>query len=158
MTLLSLVTTPPAYAALLAEIRTSTPNVNSPITWSQTQDLPYLKAVIREGLRMWPPVVGLGFKTVPAGGDTIHGHYIPEGTDIGQNFHGIGRSKAIWGPDADVFRPERWLVADEEELKRMCAAVDTHFGGGKYTCLGKPIALMELHKVIFEVRTDFRLR
>jgi cytochrome P450 len=104
---------------------------------------------------MWPPVGGLGFKRVPAEGDYINGYFVPGGTEIGQGFFGIGRSKLVWGDDADVFRPERWLEAQGEELKNMIAAVDTHFGAGKYSCLGKPIALMELHKATFEVRCHF---
>ncbi|PNP58739.1 hypothetical protein THARTR1_01755 [Trichoderma harzianum] len=157
MTLLSLITSPAAYNALVDEIRRVSSTVSSPITWAQTQSLPYLQAVIREGLRMWPPVGGLGFKTVPPGGDYLNGYFIPGGTEIGQGFHGVGRSKAVWGADADVFRPERWLVAQGGGLKDMTNAVDTHFGYGKYSCLGKPIALMQLHKAVFELvrRFDF---
>ncbi|PTB55260.1 hypothetical protein M431DRAFT_520506 [Trichoderma harzianum CBS 226.95] len=157
MTLLSLITSPPAYSALIDEIRRASSTVSSPITWSQTQSLPYLQAVIREGLRMWPPVGGLGFKTVPPEGDYLNGYFVPGGTEIGQGFHGVGRSKTVWGPDANVFRPERWLVAQGDGLKDMINAVDTHFGYGKYSCLGKPIALMELHKAVFELvrRFDF---
>lgn len=104
---------------------------------------------------MWPPVGGLGFKTVPPEGDYLNGYFVPGGTEIGQGFHGVGRSKAVWGPDADIFRPERWLVAQGDRLKDMINAVDTHFGYGKYSCLGKPIALMELHKAVFEVRNIY---
>lgn len=131
MTLLSLITSPPAYSALIDEIRRASPTVSSPITWAQIQSLPYLQAVIREGLRMWPPVGGLGFKTVPPEGDYLNGYFVPGGAEIGQGFHGLGRSKAVWGPDADVFRPERWLVAQGDGLKDMINAVDTHFGYGK---------------------------
>lgn len=151
MTLVSLMTTPQAYNTLVAEIQSASSSISHPITWIETQTLPYLRAVIREGLRIWPPVSGLGFKQVPSRGAHINGYFVPGGTEIGQGFHGVGRSKAVWGEDADVFRPERWLIADGEELARMTAAVDTHFGGGKYGCLGKPIALMELHKAVFEV-------
>lgn len=152
MTLLSLITNPSAYNTLVAEIRRAASEVSGPIiTWPQTQTLSYLKAVIREGLRLWPPVAGLGSKQVPEGGDYINGYFVPGGVQIGQGYHAVGRSKAVWGPDADAFRPERWLVAGREELREMEAAADTHFGAGKYSCLGKPIALMELHKTVFEV-------
>lgn len=150
MILLSLITTPTAYTTLLTEIHSST-ITTTPITSAETQTLPYLQAVIREGLRMWPPVGGLGFKQVPPEGDTLNGYFVPGGTQIGQGFYAVGRSKRVWGDDADVFRPERWLVAEGEELRSMVAAVDTNFGGGKYSCLGKQIALMELHKAVFEV-------
>lgn len=102
---------------------------------------------------MWPPVAGLGFKQVPPEGDTINGFFVPGGTQVGQGFYAVGRSRLVWGDDADVFRPERWLLADEDRLRDMAAALDTHFGHGKYSCLGKPIALMEIHKAVFEVGT-----
>ncbi|KAF9767390.1 hypothetical protein IL306_000060 [Fusarium sp. DS 682] len=157
MILLSLITNPTAYRSLIAEIRRVSPSVSNPISWAQTQTLPYLQAVVREGLRMWPPVAGLGFKQVPPDGDTINGFFVPGGTQVGQGFYTVGRSRLVWGEDADVFRPERWLLAEEDTLRDMIAALDTHFGHGKYSCLGKPIALMEIHKAVFELfkRYDF---
>ncbi|KAG4293831.1 hypothetical protein FPRO06_00416 [Fusarium proliferatum] len=159
MIILSLITNPSAYRSLIAEIRGVTSTVGSPISWAQTQTLPYLQAVIREGLRMWPPVAGLGFKQVPPEGDTISGFFVPGGTQVGQGFYAVGRSRLVWGDDADVFRPERWLLADEDRLRDMVATLDTHFGHGKYSCLGKPIALMEIHKAVFELfkRYDFAI-
>ncbi|KAH7256395.1 cytochrome P450 [Fusarium tricinctum] len=151
MIILSLITNPTAYAALIAEIRQSASAVNTPISWAQTQALPYLQAIVREGLRMWPPVAGLGFKQVPPEGDTINGFFVPGGTQVDQGFYAVGRSHLVWGEDADSFRPERWLLAEGDRLRDMIAAFDTHFGHGKYSCLGKPIALMEIHKAVFEL-------
>jgi cytochrome P450 len=155
MTLLSLITTSSASAALVAEIRSAASRITVPISWADAQALPYLQAVVREGLRMWPPVQGLGFKRVPPGGDVISGLFVPGGTEVGQGFFAIGRSVAVWGDDADIFRPERWLEADDERLRVMNAAVDTHFGAGKYSCLGKPIAMMELTKAVFELMRNY---
>ncbi|KAI1259970.1 cytochrome P450 [Xylariaceae sp. FL1019] len=161
MTMLCLLTSPPTYAALRREIdeRISKGMLSSPISDSEARTMPYLQAVIKEGLRFYPPVVGLGSKEVPKGGDLLNGYYIPEGTQIGMNFFGLMRSKDTWGPDADVFRPERWLEADEEMAKRMNAVVDLDFGFGKYQCLGKPIAMMELNKIYVELlrRYDFTI-
>jgi cytochrome P450 len=151
MIILALITNPAAYTSLITEIRQHSSSVNTPISWTQTQKMPYLQAVVREGLRMWPPVAGLGFKQVPPQGDTINGFFVPGGTQVGQGFYAVGRSKLVWGEDADVFRPERWLLAGQDRLREMIAAFDTHFGYGKYSCLGKPIALMEIHKAVFEV-------
>lgn len=151
--MLCLINTPTAYATLRNEIDQGVTRgqISSPISNSEAKQLPYLQAVIREGLRMYPPVVGLGNKQVPKGGDVLNGYFVPEGTQIGHNFPGIMRSKRIWGEDAHVFRPERWLEFDDEELKAMCGVVDLAFGYGKYQCLGKPIAMMELNKVFCEV-------
>ncbi|KAF4343210.1 pisatin demethylase (cytochrome P450) [Fusarium beomiforme] len=114
MVILSLITSPIAYRSLIAEIRKVSPSVSNPISWAQTQTLPYLQAVVRKGLRLWPPVAGLGFKQVPPEGDTLNGFFVPGGTEVGQGFYTVGRSRLVWGDDADVFRPERWLLAGEE--------------------------------------------
>ncbi|KAI1338852.1 cytochrome P450 [Xylariaceae sp. FL0016] len=161
MTLLCLITTPSAYLALQREIDSTfvAGKMSDPITDFEAKSMPYLQAVIKEGLRMYPPVLGLGSKQVPKGGDHINGFFIPEGTQIGMNFFGLMRSKTIWGADANVFRPERWLDASARELQKMNMVVDLDFGFGKYQCLGKPIAMMELNKIFVELlrRYDFTI-
>ncbi|KAI0976742.1 cytochrome P450 [Xylaria arbuscula] len=161
MTLLCLLTNPSAYSALQREIdeALSAGTLSNPVAESEAKSMPYLQAVIKEGLRFYPPVIGLGSKQVPEGGDIINEHYVPEGTQIGMNFFGLMRSKEIWGADADAFRPERWLEADEERAKKMNMVVDLDFGFGKYQCLGKPIAMMELNKIFVELlrRYDFSI-
>ena len=153
MTLLCLLTTPAAYAALRRQIDTAVAagRVSAPVTEAEARALPYLQAVVREGLRMYPPVTGLGSKQVPPGGDVLNGCFVPGGTQVGTNFFGLMRSTRLWGPDAEVFRPERWLEADPARLRAMTAVVDLDFGFGKYQCLGKPIAMMELNKIFVEV-------
>ena len=154
-----LLTNPSAYSTLQREIDTalSTEKLSSPVADSEAKSMPYLQAVIREGIRCYPPVLGLGSKQVPEGGDIINGYYVPEGTQIGMNFFGVMRSKKIWGSDADAFRPERWLEADAAQAKEMNMVVDLAFGFGKYQCLGKPIALMQINKIFVELfqRYDF---
>ncbi|GAW21142.1 hypothetical protein ANO14919_106590 [Xylariales sp. No.14919] len=161
MTLLCLLTNPSAYSALQREIdgALSVGRLSSPVADSEAKSMPYLQAVLKEGLRFYPPVLGLGSKQVPKGGDVINGYYVPEGTQIGMNFFGLMRSKEIWGPDAGLFRPERWLEADPDRVRRMNMVVDLDFGFGKYQCLGKPIAMMELNKIFVELlrRYDFTI-
>lgn len=153
MTLLCLITTPTSYTALQSEVDEAIKEgrISLPIAEAEAKKLPYLQAVIREGLRMYPPVTGLGSKQVPRGGDYLNGHFVPEGTQVGTNYFGLMHSKELWGTDADVFRPERWLEASEDQLRVMNGAVDLAFGYGKYSCLGKPIAMMELNKIFVEV-------
>lgn len=97
---------------------------------------------------MYPPVVGLMSKKVPAEGDTINGKFVPGGTQIGYCAWGIFRNKKIWGVDADMFRPERWLEKGIEEQE---LTLELIFAQGRYQCLGKNVALMELNKVFVEV-------
>jgi hypothetical protein len=61
------------------------------------------------------------------------------------------RRKDVFGGDADVFRPERWLEANPEELQEMETVSELVWGYGKYVCLGKSVALIELNKIFIEV-------
>jgi cytochrome P450 len=126
------------------------------VTDAEARAMPYLQAVIKEGLRIHPPVVGLMSKEVPQGGDTFKGHYLPEGTKIGYCAWGIFRRTDIWGEDSDEFRPERWLHSSVNSLRTMEATLELVFGYGRWQCLGKNIALMELNKVFVEVSLERR--
>lgn len=153
-TLLSLLTNPTAYTRLQRELDTAyqSNHLSTPIaTLAEAHALPYLQAVIREGLRMYPPTTGLGSKTVPPAGDVVSGFALPAGTQVGANYFGVMRDRGVWGDDADVFRPERWIEAGDERGRVMNAVVDLEFGVGKYACLGKPVAVMELNKAVVEV-------
>lgn len=52
----------------------------------------------------------------------------------------------LYGPDAETFRPERWLEADVETLE-LWERVGFAFGSGARACLGKSIALMGIYKI-----------
>jgi cytochrome P450 len=145
-------TNPLVYAKLQNELDQASLSPSAFITDSQARELPYLQACMKEGMRIFPPVTGLMNKRVPVGGDTIHGKFIPEGTEIAYAAWDFYKDPAIFGDDAEIFRPERWLEASEERLVVMQRTVDLIFGYGKYQCLGKPIALLELGKALGEVR------
>ncbi|KAK2014986.1 hypothetical protein LZ32DRAFT_672897, partial [Colletotrichum eremochloae] len=55
------------------------------------------------------------------------------------------------GADAYEFRPKRWLEAETEEVKRMEGRLELIFRYGKWECLGRNVAMMELQKVLVEV-------
>lgn len=154
MTLLLLASNPVAYTKLQSEIDNGIREgkISSPIKDVESRQLPYLQAVIKEGLRAFPVVTATFFKRVPKGGDTISGFYVPEGTEVGHNVFGIMRAKKYWGEDADVFRPERWLEADPATFEMMTGVLEVLWGAGRYKCLGRTIAQMELNKVFVEVR------
>lgn len=156
--LASLLTNPRTYLTLRFAIDAAIDNgaiqaSGAPVTEAEATKLPYLQAVLREGFRMFPPLISLASKQVPVGGDVVNGYFVPGGTQIGHNMFGVGRLKSFWGEDADVFRPERWLEAGSgtEREREMQAVLDLNFGSGKYQCLGKNIANMELNKVFVEI-------
>ncbi|KAI0124017.1 pisatin demethylase [Xylariales sp. AK1849] len=160
-TLLYLMSSPRVYQKFKVEVRKAVRDglVSSPITVDEAKKIPYLQAVIYEGIRMRPPAPGLYPKAVPPQGDVIHGHFIPGGTGIGMNTGALVRSKALFGLDADVFRPERFIEADTATCLEMERNVELVFGYGRWMCAGKVVAFMELNKIYFELfrRFDFQL-
>jgi cytochrome P450 len=77
---------------------------------------------------------------------------VPGGTLLGPNFWATGRNTAVFGADADVFRPARWLeVTDVEQHAEMRRVAELVFGYGRWGCAGKMIALLEMNKVFVEV-------
>jgi cytochrome P450 len=130
----------------------SNAKISNPIKDAEARELPYLQAVIKEGMRIFPPVTGLFLKEAPPGGDTLNGVFIPEGTCIGSSAFGVMRNPKIWGKDACLFRPERWLEGDSEEIQQKDLNLELVFGYGRYQCLGKNVARMELNKIFVEVR------
>ena len=68
---------------------------------------------------MHPAVGQLLERIVPEGGTTINGIVLPAGVIVGMNPWVAARDKNVYGHDADMFRPERWIEADESTLKLM---------------------------------------
>jgi cytochrome P450 len=128
------------------------------VRWEESQKLPYLNAVIKEALRIFP-AAGLPLeRIVPPGGVQLCGRFIPAGTVVGCSAWLIHRNQAVFGPDSDIFRPERWLEGTEKAKSDMNACLFT-FGAGARTCVGKNISYLEMYKLVpallrtFEVST-----
>lgn len=168
-TLLHIMTNPGVYAKLQREIDGAVRDDRAPapgdglISATQAKQLPYLQAVIREGLRVHPPVTNIFSRDVPAAGDTVTINsrdgteaFLPGGVSIGYSAYAMHRDKEIYGDDADAFRPERWFEADDAKLRIMTTTNELIFGHGKFECLGKTVAHVELGKLIFEVSTQQR--
>jgi cytochrome P450 len=148
---------PPVLARLNTELSTAFAEgkLSFPVTWKQSQSLPYLDAVIKEALRLHP-AVGLPLeRLVPAPGLQLpNGPSLPAGTIIGASPWIIHRDESIFGAEADEFNPDRWLRKEGEaetqfkaRARGMVRATFT-FGAGSRTCIGKNVSLLEIYKVI----------
>lgn len=167
--MLCLLTSPPVYSALQREIDEATLSgkLSKPIAKdAENRSLAYLDAVLRESLRLLPPSVSPS-KLSPMDPQrenviinrTVCGFPIPPGTQIGANVPGILRSRSIFGSDSGCFRPERWLAgedqSEQDRVSRMRTTLDIVFGAGKFQCMGKAIAWMEVRKLFVEVSEVF---
>lgn len=89
------------------------------VTYREAQDLPYFQAALKESMR-YGPASGLSLpRKVPPEGATIEGEFLPAGTEVCLNAWVLHRDPTVFGPDADLFRPERWLECSEEQRKVM---------------------------------------
>ncbi|KAI0975019.1 cytochrome P450 [Xylaria arbuscula] len=111
----------------------------------------YLRACIDESLRMSPPVSGTLWRELAEGEDrkgalVVDGHLISHGTQVGVNIYSLHHNEDYF-PEPFTFRPERWLVENNDELRTMHSAF-TAFSIGSRGCAGKPMAYLEASLVV----------
>ncbi|EHY53163.1 hypothetical protein HRR83_005992 [Exophiala dermatitidis] len=144
------------YDKLVEELLTA--NLSEMVTYNEAQSLPYFQACLKEAMRI-APAVGLNItRKVPPGGAEINGVKLPAGTEVAVNGWVLHRDKSVFGEDADVYRPERWLEGDKEKIKLMDRCM-FQFGGGSHVCIGRHLALLEMNKVLPQIfrRYDIQL-
>ncbi|KAK0648618.1 cytochrome P450 [Cercophora newfieldiana] len=121
------------------------------VSFADAQKLQYLQACIKEALRIFAPAsMGLP-RVVGEGGLEIGGRTLPQGTIVSVNIWVVHYSKEIWGDDARVFRPERWLEKDAARLEKWFVP----WGFGYASCPRQNIAKIELSKICATVVRDY---
>ena len=123
--------------------------------------LPYLDAVIRETLRLYPPAMFLERvctqdtvlplmvpETSSDGTSLIREIPLKKGTALYISVLGANRNKHVWGEDADEWKPERWLrplpqSVQDSKLPGIYSSMMTFLGGAR-SCIGFKFAEMEL--------------
>jgi cytochrome P450 len=97
-------------------------------------ELKYLDAVVKEGLRCFPPIPMSQPRYVPEGGRTIDGYFIPGGTIVSAQAWSVHQLNEDIYPNGNKFLPERWM--DEEKSLEMNRVFFT-FGLGARGCTGR---------------------
>ena len=162
-TIYHILKSPSAKANLVKELRDA--SLSFPSSYQSLVGLPYLDACLKEGLRIHPALGHIVERVVPASGLTLpDGTVLPPGTIVGTNPWVLHFKEEIFGPNTDQFVPERWLQGQYENeeayaarIKRMKDA-DMSFGNGNRTCLGRPLALIELFKTIAFIFGKYEVR
>jgi cytochrome P450 len=120
-------------------------------TMEDLPNLPYLKMVIEESLRLNPPVWGFPRDAVEE--DEIGGYYIPKASSIFIVPYVTHRHPEFW-PNPEAFDPERF--APEKSDKRPKFAYFP-FGGGPRLCIGKFLAMPQMQLSVAMIAQRYRL-
>ncbi|KAI6099100.1 cytochrome P450 [Pisolithus sp. B1] len=137
---------PNVLRRLRAEVLSSVGDSRRP-TYDDVREMKYMRAVINETLRLYASVP-LNVRTsteavvLPGvnGGPPV---YIPPNTQVPFSVFLMQRRKDLWGPDADIFDPDRFV---DERLKYLTSNpyIFLPFNAGPRTCLGQQFAYNEM--------------
>ncbi|KAL6993685.1 hypothetical protein U1Q18_011797, partial [Sarracenia purpurea var. burkii] len=111
---------------------------------SDVTSLPYLRAIVKETMRMHPP----GMLLLPRKAEMdveVCGYMVPKGTQVVVNEWAICHDPSIW-PDPSSFMPERFLESKIDLRGRDFEL--TPFGAGRRICPGLPLSMRTIPVVV----------
>ena len=122
------------------------------------EQLPVLDAIVKETLRLYPPVIGgqprMTDKPVVLG-PREHEVVIPPGVKVHAQAQTLHRNRVF--EDAENFHPERWLDSTPEKIKEMDRWFWA-FGSGPRKCIGEHLGLSNLKIAISSIWENFETR
>jgi cytochrome P450 len=144
-----LLSNPPILRKLREELEKAIPDKDDRQFpgFNQVEQLPYLSAVIQEGLRLHPPVTTRQQRVAPSE-DLVYvnpstgiNYRLPRGTVMAMNPVLLARIPALY-PNPGQFRPERFL--EDKRLRGYGLA----FSRGSRICLGMQMAYQEMYVIL----------
>ena len=149
-----LVTNPSKRLQLFQELKTAMPNPHKTPPLQDLERLPYLTAVILEGLRLADNSSHRLLRSFPDTALIYSGMTIPPATIVSMTPIHLHHNPDIF-PCPSEFRPERWLGDTTQKLRRYLVP----FGKGTRACLGMHLAYADLYLAIAVIfrRFNFEL-
>lgn len=120
-------------------------------TMDDVADFEYIEWVLKEAMRLYPPVYTLFRDT--ARDVELLGYEIPAGSTVMLPQWAVHRSPTYWD-DPEAFRPERWQPKRRGDRPRFAYFP---FGGGPRHCIGKHLAELEAKLIVAVVAKRFEL-
>lgn len=114
-------------------------------------DLAYLERVVKESMRLYPPVPGIVRE--PVEDDRVGDYRIPAGVTVSMSQHVVHRDPR-WYDDPMAFRPERWTDQFKQDLPRLAYFP---FAAGPRRCIGDRFALLEARLVLATILQEYHL-
>ncbi|RLN45453.1 hypothetical protein BBJ28_00006640 [Nothophytophthora sp. Chile5] len=140
---------PRVLAKLRAQIRENLPELMTGElevpTMEDLAKIPYIEAVLKESLRLHMTGV---HRTTMHSTTLSEGTYVPFGSHIVMSVYAAARVKGVWGEDAAVFNPDRWIDPETGKMKYINPFQFITFGGGPHQCIGMRFALLEMQTVM----------
>ncbi|KAG7240529.1 hypothetical protein INR49_026813 [Caranx melampygus] len=143
---------PQVQDRLYKEVSTFIPADQMPSAAEITR-MPYLRAVIKEALRMYP-VVPLNARIVTDKDVTIGGYHFPKETAFTFCHYAISHDEESF-PEPFTFKPERW---QRDGHKKPNPFGSIPFGFGVRSCVGRRIAELEMYMVLFQIIRLFEIK
>ncbi|KAG5953564.1 hypothetical protein E4U53_004783 [Claviceps sorghi] len=134
------------------ELRALPRNADGLPEFADMMNAPVLDACVRESSRVNPLSSGRAERVVPAA-KSYGGFVLPAGTLVSSSTLSLHHRPDVF-QDAQSYRPERWLNADEDTLRAMESCL-VAFGYGARLCLGKAFALAEIKLLVAAVVMEF---
>ncbi|KAH9915036.1 cytochrome P450 [Epithele typhae] len=159
---------------LRAELANAHEQFGNMITYDEINKLEYLDAVCRETLRLHPPiafaqreavedaVLPLGEPIVGKDGQQITEIPVPKGESVLLNLAACNKAKALWGEDAEEWKPERWLkplprAVENARIPGIYSHLMTFLAGG-YSCIGFKFSQLEMKVVLYMLLPAFEFK
>lgn len=127
------------------QYRLRSDNLDAPLTVDLLDKMEYTHAVVKESLRLRPPVIMVPYKTLKP--FPIDANYtVPKGAMVVPSFwNSLHDPKAY--PEPDLLKPERWLEG-KDGLAERNPRNWLVFGSGPHHCIGQQYAQMHLTAVL----------
>lgn len=135
---------------LFQELKGAIPRRKDSPKLQQLERLPYLTAIIQEGLRITHLVTHRSCRLFPDKALVYRGQSIPQGTILHMTTLLIHENEDVF-PEPRAFKPERWLG----EAQQLPISYLVPFGRGTRSCLGINLAWAELYLVLANVFRRF---
>lgn len=144
---------PDVQAKVQAQIDSVVREKNRPVSDSDLPNLPLLRAVVKETLRIHPPGPLLSWARLAINDTHIGGGYfVPAGTTAMVNMWAITHDGRIWS-DPEEFRPERFIEADVTVMGSDLRLAP--FGSGRRVCPGKTMGLATVELWLAQLLQSF---
>ncbi len=121
-------------------------------TFADIRRLPYTEMVIKEAMRLMPPVWSISRS--PREDTVALGYPIPARSSVQICIYCVHRHPEIW-QEPDAFLPERWQAERASAIPRYAYIP---FGAGPRVCIGNSFAMMEATLLLATIAQHFQLR